>query len=51
MIQPQLNSTLIPPHARAQSVASSNGNAVVLFSDGLGVNGVKHLIGTTFYVN
>ncbi|KAG1946721.1 glycogen synthase kinase 3 alpha a isoform X1 [Pimephales promelas] len=24
MIQPQLNSTLIPPHARAQSVASSN---------------------------
>ncbi|XP_056335729.1 glycogen synthase kinase 3 alpha a isoform X1 [Danio aesculapii] len=24
MIQPQLNSTLIPPHARAQTVASSN---------------------------
>ncbi|XP_058610747.1 glycogen synthase kinase 3 alpha a isoform X2 [Onychostoma macrolepis] len=26
MIQPQLNSTLIPPHARAQTVASSNGS-------------------------
>ncbi|KAL0166973.1 hypothetical protein M9458_038817, partial [Cirrhinus mrigala] len=37
MIQPQLNSTLIPPHARAQTVASSNGNAVIILTDDLGV--------------
>uniref|UniRef100_A0A673GTP4 [tau protein] kinase n=1 Tax=Sinocyclocheilus rhinocerous TaxID=307959 RepID=A0A673GTP4_9TELE len=43
-IQPQLNSTLIPPHARAQTVASSNGNAVILLTDALGVGGVKTIL-------